>query len=142
VTRLHHSIQAAFNRTIISLFERKLSQSNVTKPSRKLNSSSTVRTVPDYQWTTYRYLNHIALSILIRDLREPGPRPPCAYKKTIKRRHNTDYVHFKLQLPIPVMTAFQSNLRSWLYQNLSRRFLIAESTETTTYRQTIYSIRQ
>jgi len=41
VTRLHHSIQAAFNRTIISLFERKLSQSNETKPSRKLNSSST-----------------------------------------------------------------------------------------------------
>ena len=37
VTRLHHSIHAAFNITMISLFERKLSQSNVTKPSHKLN---------------------------------------------------------------------------------------------------------
>jgi len=41
MTRLHHSIQAAFNKTIISIFESKLPQSNVTKPSRKLNSSST-----------------------------------------------------------------------------------------------------
>jgi len=41
VTRLHHSIQAAFNKTIISLFQRNFPQSNVTKPSRKLNSSST-----------------------------------------------------------------------------------------------------
>jgi len=39
VTRLHHSIQAAINRTITSLFERKLPRSNVTKPSRKLNST-------------------------------------------------------------------------------------------------------
>jgi len=41
VTRLHHSIQAAFNKTKISIFERKLPQS---KLSRKLNSSSTIMT--------------------------------------------------------------------------------------------------
>jgi len=40
VTRLHHSIQAAFNKTIISIFERKLPQSIVTKSSRKLNLQS------------------------------------------------------------------------------------------------------
>jgi len=45
VTRLHHSIQAAFNKTIISILGRKLPQSNVTKPSRKLNSSSTNDTI-------------------------------------------------------------------------------------------------
>jgi len=32
VTRLHHSIQTVFNKTIISLFEKKLPHSNVTNP--------------------------------------------------------------------------------------------------------------
>jgi len=46
----------------------------------------------------------------------------------------TDYVHFKLRLLIPVLSAFQSNLRSCLYQNLSRRILniIVESTSEAT----------
>ena len=41
-------------------------------------------------------------------------------------------MYLKLRLPIPVMSAFQLNLRSWLYQNLSRGFsnILVESTET------------
>jgi len=35
---VYHSIQAAFNKTIISIFEKKLPLSNVSKPSHKLNS--------------------------------------------------------------------------------------------------------
>jgi len=36
-----HSTQTAFNKTLISFFEKKLPQSNIIKSSRKLNSSST-----------------------------------------------------------------------------------------------------
>ena len=63
---------------------------------------------------------------------EPGPKPLCPYLNKIKHFY-TQLELFIIWLPIPVISAIQSNLRSWLAQNLSKRFLnvLVDTAKTT-----------
>jgi len=72
---------------------------------------------------------------------DPGPRPLCPYLNKITRFY-TSLELFTLRLPIPAMSACQSNLNSWLTQNLSKRYffnMLVDSTLTIMLRRLIHT---
>jgi len=105
VTRLHHAIQTAFNKTITSLIEKKLPQSNVAKPSRKLNSSSTNDAI--WRWATgilfiQKYLKQSLLSET-----KPNQKSSSCHSK---RRHATKpKISTKRRIIFTMNNAVQSN---------------------------------